>query len=241
MSLQVRGIGLERAGRPVLDGVSFDVAPSEIVAVVGANGAGKTSLLECVVGARRPTRGDIAFAGKSLATQRDRAAAIAYMGDGAEPPDEVYVAELLALSAGLGGTSPERAAGLREKLGLTPLLEARAGSLSRGEKRRVLLFAALCNQRPVVVLDEPLGVFDPLQLIEVNDVLVERARTGASVLLSVHQMSEAQKLAHRILLLDAGRVLAFGSFEALRAQAELPGGALEDVFLALLKRQHARA
>jgi ABC-2 type transport system ATP-binding protein len=105
----------------------------------------------------------------------------------------------------------------------------------------VLLFAALCNQRPVVVLDEPLGVFDPLQLIEVNDVLVERARAGASVLLSVHQMSEAQKLAHRILLLDAGRVLAFGSFEALRAQAELPGGALEDVFLALLKRQYARA
>src|SRR5207247_2088844 len=79
----------------------------------------------------------------------------------------------------------------------------RAGELAGGERRRVALFAALATGRPVLVLDVPLGVFDPLQLEDVLVVLRARARAGTALLLSVHQMSDAEKIASRVLVLDA--------------------------------------
>ena len=103
------------------------------------------------------------------------------------------------------------------------------------------LFAALCTNRPVIVLDEPLGTFDPLQLLGVLDLLRERAAAGTSLLLSVHQMSDAEKIASRVLILDAGRALACGSLAELRARAGVPDASLEAAFLALLRRAHAAA
>jgi ABC-2 type transport system ATP-binding protein len=87
----------------------------------------------------------------------------------------------------------------------------------------------------VVVLDEPLGTFDPLQLIGVLDLLRERAVAGISLLLSVHQMSDAEKIASRVLILHEGHVLASGTLEELRARAGAPGASLEALFLALLR------
>src|SRR5262249_55848122 len=120
-------------------------------------------------------------------------------------------------------------------LGLKPLLGHRAGNLSRGQKRRVLLFTALCTSRPVAVLDEPLAAFDPLQLLDLLPVLRARASAGVALLLSVHQMTDAEKIASRVLVLDAGRVVACGSLSDLRAQAHRADGSLEDVVIDLLR------
>src|SRR5207249_617264 len=102
------------------------------------------------------------------------------------------------------------------------------------EHRRVALAATLGAARPVVVLDEPFSAFDPQQLLDVLAVVRERARAGTAIVASVHQMSDAEKIADRILLLRAGRVVAFGTLEALRARARRDGAALEQVFLAIL-------
>ena len=115
------------------------------------------------------------------------------------------------------------------------LAAQRAGRLSRGEKRRVALFAALCTARPVVILDEPLATFDPLQLLEVLPVLRERAGAGTALLLSVHQMSDAEKVASQILVLDGGAVVAFGALAALRARVDRSDASLEVVVLELLR------
>jgi ABC-type multidrug transport system ATPase subunit len=230
--LEVRGLGAKRGGRAVLSHVSFDAASREIVAVIGPNGAGKTTLFETLVGQHRAAAGHVRFADREVRSFRDAARVFAYMPDAAEPPAEVRVDSLFR---------PDHEH-LWKRLGLGALANARGNALSRGEKRRVLLYSALCSDRPVLVLDEPLGVFDPLQLADVSRLLGDYAAKGAAILVSVHQLADAEAIASRFLLLTEGRSVAFGTLDDLRASAALPGASLKDVFLSLLAREtHARA
>src|SRR5207249_443939 len=167
--LVVEGVSVERGGRRVLDRVSLGLTSGEIVAVIGPNGAGKSSLLEAILGFLPVAAGRVTFEGRALGDLASRARVFSYLPEEAEPPAEVRVSTLLAHAERFGRPPGGLAAALLERLGLGPLAGVRAGELSRGEKRRVALFAALATGRPVLVLDEPLGVFDPLQL---EDVLV---------------------------------------------------------------------
>jgi ABC-type multidrug transport system ATPase subunit len=225
----------QRARRTVLDDVTVSVAPGEILAVIGPNGAGKTSLLEAAIGALPLTSGEVRVAGRPLGGISDRARRLFYLAGEAEPPAEVPVGTLLGHALAAPGADPHLASGLIDRLGLGPLHQAAAGALSRGERRRVLLFAALVSARPFLLLDEPTGVFDPLQLLDVMALFRECAGRGAGLMVTVHQMSDAEGLASRILLLDEGRALACDTLDGLRTLAGLPGGSLQRVFLALLQ------
>ncbi len=236
--LVVDSVSAWRGCRPVVSAVSFDLRAGEVVAVIGPNGAGKTSLLDAVLGVLPLAGGSVSYAGQVLRTLRARARVFSYLSEGAEPPAEVRVATLLDCAARASTLSAAIAGELVERLGLRALRAAFAGELSRGEKRRVLLCAALCTDRPVIVLDEPLGVFDPLQMIDIRALLHTRTHSGLALLLSVHQMAEAERIASRILLLDGGCRIAFGSLDALRAQVGQAAASLEEVFLAFLRGDH---
>jgi ABC-type multidrug transport system ATPase subunit len=239
--LAVWKITVRRARRTILEGVSFNLTQGEIVAVIGANGAGKTTLLEAVVGCTRSLAGSVRYQGRDLDSLGARARVFSFMPDAAEPPAEVAVCTLIRYAQHFGRVPEARARQLAERLGLHALGSARAGDLSRGEQRRVSLFAALCTDRPVVVLDEPLGTFDPLQLLDVLAVLRESAREGTALLLSVHQMSDAEKTADRVLILDQGRMLALGTIGELRARVARPAARLEEIFVCILEARRARA
>jgi ABC-type multidrug transport system ATPase subunit len=227
-----------RAARRVLDDVSVSVAAGEIVAVVGPNGSGKTTLLESIVGALRASAGQIVVGGRPLRGIRDRARWLGYLASEAEPPQEAKVKTVLAGA----GRDAEWNRTLADRLGLAELGNATIGSLSRGERRRVLLFEALAARKPFLLLDEPTGVFDPLQLLDVVRLLQQAAASGTGMLITVHQMSDAEALASRILVLDAGRVLAQGPMAELRALAGVAVGAsLHDAFLALLRARRQQA
>jgi ABC-2 type transport system ATP-binding protein len=241
MSLAVEKLAVSRGRRRVVDDVSFTLASGEVLVIVGANGAGKTTLLEGILGFLPLSAGRVTWNGKPLTTITDRARVFSCMPDDAEPPAEVLVDTLLAHARRFGRVADGVATTLEQQLGLGSLRRARAGELSHGEKRRLQLFGALCTTRPVAVLDEPLGTFDPLQLLGVLDVVRMRADAGTAFLLSVHQMSDAEKIASRILILDGGRILALGTLDELRAKAATPGASFEAVFLALLRRAHAAA
>ncbi|MBI1818134.1 MAG: ABC transporter ATP-binding protein [Deltaproteobacteria bacterium] len=236
--LIIESVSARRGGWPVLVDVSFEVRPGEIVAVIGPNGAGKTSLLEAVVGVLPLAEGCVRYQGQPIGGFRDRARVFAFMPDAAEPPAEVRVAAFIEHARRSAG-STDAGDELLAALTLTPLRSALVGELSRGEKRRLMLFGALCSDRPVVVLDEPLGVFDPLQLIGIVDVLRERARAGVSFLMSIHQMADAEKIASRVVLLDSGRLIAVGTLPDLRAQIACPTAPLEEVFLRILQTKVA--
>ncbi len=221
VALSLEGVSVRRGGRTLLHAVSFEVTAGEIVALIGPNGAGKTTALEAAVGL-------------SAHDGEVTAAPLYWLPDEPAPAAELTVAQHLELGRALGGAGHAEAQALRHRLGLDGLSDARCGTLSRGESRRVMLHGALCSGRPLVVMDEPLGTFDPVQLREVAGALREKARGGAAVLLSVHQLADAEKVADRYVMLHEGRALAVGTLAALKRQAGLAAGSLEDVFLALL-------
>jgi ABC-2 type transport system ATP-binding protein len=227
MRLEVRGLAMRRGGRRVLSGISFEAQAGEVLAVLGPNGAGKSTLLEAIAGLHPEASGEVRVDGRALASFSARAQALAYMPDGALLPEEVSVRTELGRFAD---------ATLIEALGLSPLLDAPAGLLSRGEAKRVWLGRTLSAKRPVLLLDEPFAAFDPRQLRVILPLVRARARSGAAVVVTIHQTGTAEALADKLLLLSEGRVLASGTLAALRAQAGVMG-TLEEVFLALLDQE----
>jgi len=211
-------------GRRVLSDVTFEVKPGEIVAIVGPNGAGKTTLLECIAGLR-PSSGSVQFDGRALTRFVDRAHIFGYM------PDEIVLPSEMSVSRALG---MQVDSSLAEKLGIKPLLHARGTELSRGEQKRCLLCATFELNRPVVLLDEPLGAFDPRQLRTLVPVLRDLAAERA-IVVTVHQMHTAELVADRVVILADGRVIANGTVADLRERTKLPDAPFDDVFLALLE------
>lgn len=169
------------------------------------------------------------FAGRELRGLADRARVLSYMPDEVVLPHETSVA--LAL-----GIDPRSV--LAAKLEIAGLLAVRGSELSRGEQKRCQLCAAFDLERAVVVLDEPLGAFDPRQLRVLLPLLREVAQTRA-ILLTVHQMHSAELIADRIVMLAGGRIIASGTVAELRARAGLSSSPFDDVFLALLDEARA--
>ena len=239
-ALQVDSLSVSVQARRLLDAVSFDAMGGQIICVVGPNGAGKSTLLEALVGLRLPSGGSISIGGRHLSRFADFAGTFALLSDGGELPPEANVATLVRHTLAHPSRAASLIASLRARLGFEALLPQAAGSLSRGEKQRIQLFCTLAQSKPIVVLDEPFGAFDPLQLQGVLAAVKEVAASGAIVVAAVHQLADAEKIADRVLILDGGRRLAWGSLEALREEADLPGASLEQLFLARLAgRTHA--
>jgi ABC-2 type transport system ATP-binding protein len=230
--LRVDGLRVEAAGRAIVDDVSFDLSPGEIVALIGPNGAGKTTLLEGVLGLR-PASGRVSLNGDLLTTFRQRARTFAFVPDDATPPGEVLVSTLVRHADACRARDAATRASLLRDLALERLLDRSAAMLSRGERKRVGLYVALVLERPVLVLDEPFGVFDPLQLASVLDAVRSVARAGSAILVSVHQLRDAERIADRVLLLADGHRLAFGPVSDVRGSA----ATLEEAFIDLLSRR----
>jgi ABC-2 type transport system ATP-binding protein len=106
-------------------------------------------------------------------------------------------------------------------------------ALSKGYNRRLLLALALLAPHPVLLMDEPFDGFDLRQTREIVEVLRNRAARGRTFILAIHQLADAERVCDRLILLAGGRVRGAGTLDELRAQAELPAGSLEDIFLAL--------
>lgn len=212
--LTAKGIGVRRARRTVLDGVSFEAKKGELLAIVGPNGAGKTSLLEAVCGLVRCSTGTVAIDGVALGTFGDRSRTFSFM------PDEVAPAEELALrDLWPGSVAP--------LLGVERWMDTSLAHLSRGERKRCELAIALARAKPFTVLDEPFAAFDPIQL----DGILEAVK-GKTILASIHQLDVAERVADRILLLAEGRAIGFGSMAELREKTQ--ASSLEGVMRKLL-------
>lgn len=239
--LEVRDVTVRVRSRALLDGVSFDAPAGEVVAVIGPNGAGKSTLLEVVTGLRAPERGTVTFRGAPLHTFGDRARTFAFLPDNTELPTELRVRDIVDHGLSFRPRTPDAVGDLRRAFRIAELNEAPAGVLSRGERARVSLFCALAVDRPVVVLDEPFSAFDPLKLRDVLAAVRQIADSGTAVIATVHHLSDAARIADRLMLLAEGRVIASGDLASLQGAAGVPGGTLEDVFVALLSRRNDAA
>ncbi len=221
-AILVEGL-VKRYGRlTAVDGVSFLVHPGEVYALLGPNGAGKTTTVEVLAGYRRPTAGRLRVLGLDphgdARALRQRVGIVLQSGGFDE---ELTVAETVGLYAGLyprprDPDSVLDTVGLREKAG------ARVHTLSGGQRRRLDLALALVGNPDLLYLDEPTTGFDPAARRRAWEVLLGLRATGVTVLLTSHYMDEVQRLADRVGVLSAGRIIAESTPAELgrRADAE---------------------
>ncbi len=230
--LSVSGINKTFGSYRVLSDISFTIMPGEILGLIGPNGAGKSTLLECITGLASVESGKVEWGGQTLSAEL-RKQVIWYQPDNILPFARQQVGTTLSFFQQAHGSEIPALNLLTHKLKLSPMLHKPLQELSKGYRRRVLLAIALLSKQPLLMLDEPFDGFDLRQSLSVMDLL-RHCSKNRSLVLSIHQLTEAEKICDRFLLLDRGRILALGTLAELRKQAQLPSGAsLEEVFLAV--------
>jgi ABC-2 type transport system ATP-binding protein len=210
LSTAVRVEGLSKAynGHPAVRGLSFEVRPGEIFALLGPNGAGKTTTVEILEGYRRADAGSVSVLG--LDPQRDAARLKPRLGvmlqqDGLYPT--LRAGEVLELYARFF-SDPEDPATLLQLVGLTEVAGTRSRQLSGGQKRRLALAVALVGKPELLFLDEPTTGMDPQARRATWEILLGLKERGATILLTTHFMDEAERLADRVAIVDAGELIA---------------------------------
>ncbi len=218
--LELDGAVARMGAATVLDGVSLSVAAGELVALCGPNGAGKSSAVRAALGLMPLHGGAAKLGGEDVdrLSERERGARAAYL------PQERHIAwnlpaiEVAALGAPFlsGAAALERAKAALYEVGAGHLAERGVAEMSGGERARVLLARALVVQAPLLLADEPIAGLDPDAQLLVLERLRARADAGGGVLVSLHDLTLAARIADRVVVLDAGRVVADGSpIEAL--------------------------
>jgi ABC-2 type transport system ATP-binding protein len=220
-----------------VDHLSFRIAPGEIMGLVGPNGAGKTTTLRSIAGIIRPTAGTITIAGADLAKDPLTAKrALAFIPDEPELFEYLTVEEHLRFVARMYGvaTVDERIGPLLDELELTDKRGTLPGELSRGMRQKLAIACGLIHDPAVLILDEPLTGLDPAGIRRMKETIVQRAGTGAAVVLSSHLLHLVEELCTQILVLRHGKMVAYGTVASIvAARPELAGLGLEDLFLAL--------
>lgn len=208
----MRAVTRAYSGGVGVDDLSFDVAPGEVHALVGVNGAGKSTLMKLLLGMLRPASGAVSLAGRELAELPlpawSRVGQL--VGAPLSYPELTVTGNLLVNAALRGVTAPHRNAlvdAAIERFGLRPFRRRRARVLSSGNLQRLGLAAALQHHPDFIVLDEPTNALDPAGTILLRDVLRERAASGAAVLISSHHLDEVARVADRITVMNAGRLI----------------------------------
>jgi ABC-2 type transport system ATP-binding protein len=201
-----------------LDGVSFHVAPGEVVGLVGRNGAGKTTTMRAIMGILAPDAGDVRWSGEPVG--RRQRLRFGYMPEERGLYPQMRLGDQVAYFARLHGldeaTAERAAAAWLERLGLQARREERLISLSHGNQQRVQLAVALAHDPGLLVLDEPFAGLDPEAVDSLSQVLAERADRGTAILFSSHQLELVERICRRVTIMDEGRVLADGTLAELR-------------------------
>jgi branched-chain amino acid transport system ATP-binding protein len=221
--LRFEGVDLHYRSFRALDGITLHAAPGELVVLLGANGAGKTSIFMAASGMQRPSAGSIRFGERQLAGMRPAqivASGLVHCPEGRKLFPMMSVRQNLTLGAYVHRRDK---AGIRRSLdevfGLFPILEKKqddpAGSLSGGQQQMVAIGRAMLGRPKVLLLDEPSLGLAPLIVKQVFEVIQRINRAGTTVLLAEQNVHSALAIAHRAYVIERGRVALEGDRDSL--------------------------
>jgi iron complex transport system ATP-binding protein len=204
-----------------LDRATIELAAGELVALIGPNGSGKSTFLRVLLGAQRPSTGEVTLDGLPLAAipPRTRARTLTMVVHGSPADFAIRVRDLVALGRipherRLGGTSADDARAVEEAMAATDtatLAERTIDTLSAGELQRAHLARVFAQRAPVVLLDEPTANLDPRHQLEAMALLRGFVSRGGAAIVALHDLSLAARTCDRIVVLERGRVRADGA------------------------------
>jgi ABC-2 type transport system ATP-binding protein len=218
--IRTRGL-VKRYGRfTAVDGIDLGIMPGEIYGFLGPNGAGKTSTIMMLLGISRPTAGEISLFGEPFSAARlDLRRRIGVVPE--KHPRGVWQwmtsAEYLSMFADFFRVprAAQRIAFLLEKVDLAHARDTRIRELSHGMLQKLSITRALLHDPDILFLDEPISGLDPIGIKQTRDLLLSENRAGRAIFISSHQLSEMEKICHRVAIISRGRLLAEDSMAGL--------------------------
>ncbi|TMV52983.1 ATP-binding cassette domain-containing protein [Paenibacillus mesophilus] len=248
-AIEVKGLRKSFKDTEVLKGVDFEVKRGEIFALLGSNGAGKTTIVRILTTLLKPDSGTVTVSGFDVASKPDRVRqSISLTGQFAAVDEVLTGRENLIMIAKLRHLDYPRqvADDLLKRFGLTDAADRRASTYSGGMRRRLDIALSLVGKPQIIFLDEPTTALDPEARIETWKIVKELADGGTTVFLTTQYLEEAEQLADRIAILHEGRIIANGTLAELKKlfpQAKVEyvekQPTLEEIFLAIIGKKEA--
>ena len=240
---EIECLGLSKAYNAfhAVDQVSLQVRAGEIFGFLGPNGAGKTTTIRLLMGMLVPSAGSASIHGLDCHRQRAEAKRwVGYLPDNPTFHDYLRGAEILRFVGEMHGVRGDelkrRVAELLDHFSLSDAAFEFAVNYSTGMKRKLALACALLHQPQVLILDEPTNGLDPLASREMQNWVVSSAQAGKTIFMSTHLLDMAEKLCHRVGIIQRGQLLAVGTPQELKERL-CPGGSLEEVFFKVTQAQ----
>ena len=240
MALEIKNLIGGYSRIPVLKGISFQVKPGELVGLIGLNGAGKSTIINHVIGLLRPFSGEITLNGINIQQDPvDYKKQIAYVPETPILYDELTLREHIELTIKAYSLNTEeawiRARKLLKTFRLDNKLDWFPANFSKGMKQKVMICCALMTNAKLLIVDEPFYGLDPLAVHDLLELIEERKKAGTAVLMSTHVLDTAQRYCDRFVLLANGKVRARGTLDELRQKADKPDESLDDIYLSLAR------
>lgn len=212
--VQFEGVSKRYAHKNVLEDVSFAVFPGEIVALLGVNGAGKTTAMKLILGQEEPNAGRVRLYGQNPKNPSARAQ-VGLTPQTVEFPEGLRVHEILSFVAA-HYAAPHPLQNMEEAFGLTSFLQAKASKLSGGQKRRLALALAFVGNPQTIFLDEPTTGLDVEARQLLWKMIRQEAQQGKTIFLTTHYLEEVEQLASRVIFLQNHKVRIDGTVENLK-------------------------
>ena len=216
-AIQVEGARFSYGEREVLKGISFEVAPGEVLGFLGPNGAGKSTTIRMLTGQLRPSAGSVRLFGRDVG--RERSEVMGRVGVSFEEKNlypSMTGEENLRFFARLYGVPRADVRGLLAQVGLETRKRDMVAGYSKGMRQRLMIARALVHDPDVLLLDEPTDGLDPVSAQAVRDVIRARVEAGNAVLLTTHDMHEADELSNRVAFINEGEIYALDTPEKLK-------------------------
>lgn len=220
MTLVVTGLRHGYEGRTVLNGLSLEVHPGEVVGLLGPNGAGKSTAMGIIAGTIRPQAGRVTLGAVNLdplPLWRRVRAGLGYLPQQPSLLRDCTVQQNLELAAEGCGVDAEEVNAVMESRGLAPMAHAKAGTLSGGERRRLEIARCLLGRPTVLIMDEPFSGIDPVGVGALQRSIVELKADGMAILVTDHAVEATLGVCDRAIILDEGTVMADGCPEVIAA------------------------
>lgn len=238
MSLAIEGLSGGYTRKPVLHDISFHVGDGELIGLIGLNGAGKSTTIKHIMGLMEPFEGQVSLNGKTV--KQDGVGYRSQIGFVPETPilyEELTLREHIELTAMAYDISQEeamkRAKPLLKTFRLSDRLDWFPSDFSKGMKQKVMIVCAFLIEPSLYVIDEPFLGLDPLAIRDLVRLMDERKRSGASLLMSTHVLTNAEKMCDGFVILHDGKVYAKGTLEELREQFNQPDASLDEMYAQL--------
>lgn len=229
--------------KPVIHDINFDVNEGELVALIGLNGAGKSTTIKHIIGLMEQHKGTITLDG--LTVYQDPEAfrqKLSYIPETPVLYEELTLEEHFALTSMMYNLSEAEANKRKEALLKEFRMEKRLqwfpSHFSKGMKQKVMIMCAFLVEPKLYIIDEPFVGLDPIAIQSLLQILTREKQNGAGILMSTHILATAEKYCDRFIILHNGKIIAKGTLEELRSLSDMPHASLDEMYLSLTKESN---